>query len=507
MRKFSYLSFALTFLLAGASPPRTFASETRVNAVGGLNLVLDDETADLSPFNLGNPAGLALLPSQSRFDASGALSLDTPASDAAAQVETYGTFSHIGSNFPASNLLSNSASPFTYQGLLLFPAKDRAVQLSGDLLHTTHQTDSGAYDTSADRVRGTGRMAADLDPLVLGTGIDAAQVQKSLTNLYGPGPDGQADSSLLVSTSGLLLDLPLDRSKEPSRLRIGGLFGTQIAPSQQKETITGNSGGTPVDLTVTISVPTYLNFGPDLYLMVPGSFQACLLTRVTHTELDYQLDSGSGLLIPSIAEYHLETDDSLAVFGGIKGKFPLPGSLRQKLTLNMGAYSLVGSARAKQTDPAGAEVQTTDESDVQFGLGAGLENADEFTLGFQAALDTRSGSYAPVSGTGYSLDYLAYTFGLGGEKWLNEHWALRGGLNFEDDYNGGGEDVVKVHYKVPPGTRIVATTLTMGASFKQGAFRWDLAFWMGQPSTYDSPNPNDFTTQAGVQGTLSVLFN
>jgi hypothetical protein len=177
------------------------------------------------------------------------------------------------------------------------------------------------------------------------------------------------------------------------------------------------------------------------------------------------------------------------------------------MTLNMGGYFLVGNVRSQQTDPTGAPVETTTESNVQLGLGAGIENAGDFTLGLQTLLETRSGSYAPTSGSGYSLDYLAYSISLGGEKWVNERWALRGGLSFEDDYNGGGANVVKVHYQVPPGTRIVATILYAGVGFKQGSFRSDLTLWMGQPSVYDSPNPDDFYSQAGVQGTLTLLFN
>lgn len=498
--------FAMVLCLGILLPSALFASQARVAAVGGLDLVMDDETADLSPFLFGNPAGLALLPPQSRFDMAGIFSLDTPAYDASAQSEAYGTFSRVGSDFPSSSLLSYTAPAFTYQGLILFPAKEWAVQLSGDLIHASQQPNGNALDNTTDRLRGTGRVAADLGPLVLGTGIDTTQVQRDFPNPFGPGSNGQGNSTLLISNSGLLLDLPLDHAKEPAHLRIGGLFGTQISNSQEKDDFTANPGGTPVDLTVTLSVPSYTNFGPDLFLEVPGAFQAGLVGRVSHTELDYQLDSSNTLLISSIPNYLLQTDDTLVVLGSAKGKFPLPGTLRQKMTLNMGGYFLIGNAQSKQTDPTGAPVQTTNESDLQLGLGAGVENAGDFTLGLQTLLETRSGSYAPTSGSGYSLDYLAYSISMGGEKWVNERWALRGGLSFEDDYNGGGANVVKVHYQVPPGTRIVATILFAGVGFKQGSFRSDLTLWMGQPSVYDSPNPDDFYTQAGAQGTLTFLF-
>src|SRR5581483_9652554 len=235
--------------------------------------------------------------------------------------------------------------------------------------------------------------------------------------------------------------------------------------------------------------------------------QACLLSRVSHSESDEQLDSSNSGLIPPVPAYLLETDDSFLVFGGMKAKLPLAGTLRQKLTVNTGTYFLIGNVQAKGTDPSGSPTQSTNASNLQIGMGIGLENAGDFTLGLQAAMGSRSGTWTPVSGNGYTLDYFGYSVSMGGEKWLNEKWALRGGLNFEDDMNDGGATVDKVHYQVPPGTRIVATTLTAGLGFKEGSFHADLDLWTGQPSLYNSPNPNDFATQGGIQGTLSFLFN
>jgi hypothetical protein len=506
MRKFP-LFFAMTFLLTGALSSLSHASETRLNSLGGVSLVLDDETASFDPFNFGDPAGLALLPPLSRFDVSGVFSMDTPAFDPAGQTQTYGTLSKIGSNFPNSTLLSNTSSTFTYQGLILFPDKSWAFQASGDLLHATNQPDTLLPATSVDRTRGMARVAVDLDPLVLGTEIDATQTQKVFPNLFSGGPRGTGNGSALFSNSGLLLDLPLDHNKTPARMRIGGVFGTEIPAAQEKDGLTVNSGGTPVDLTVTFAVPTYMSFGPEVFLEVPGSLQASLLGRVGHSESHEQLDSSNSGLIPPIPDYLLETDDSLLVFGGMKTKLPLAGTLRQKLTVNTGTYFLIGNIQTKGTDPTGSPTQSTNASDLQIGMGVGLENAGDFTLGLQAAMDSRSGNWTPVSGTGYTLDYFGYSISMGGEKWLNENWALRGGLNFEDDMNDGGATVDKVHYQVQPGARIVATTLSAGLGFKVGSFRGDLDLWTGQPSLYNSPNPSDFITQGGIQGTLSFLFN
>src|ERR1041385_5073514 len=82
MKTFSRTIVSLLLLVGfGALPTISPASETRVEAAGGLDMVLSDETNDLNLFLDGNPAGLALLNSRSRVDLSGQLSslnLDGP---------------------------------------------------------------------------------------------------------------------------------------------------------------------------------------------------------------------------------------------------------------------------------------------------------------------------------------------------------------------------------------------------------------------------------------------
>src|SRR5581483_2743842 len=122
------------------------ASETRVNSTGGLSLVMTDETASVNPFNFGNPAGLSLLPPQSRFDIAAPWFQETAASDPSGQVQAYGTLSQLGSNFSSDSLLDATNSSFKYQGLILFPTSHWAFQASGDLLHATNQTDPTSID-------------------------------------------------------------------------------------------------------------------------------------------------------------------------------------------------------------------------------------------------------------------------------------------------------------------------------------------------------------------------
>ncbi|HET9870219.1 MAG TPA: hypothetical protein VFR02_06980, partial [bacterium] len=67
MKKAPLLAIFILFLGQSIS----LASDTRVDSMGGLSLVATDEVDDINPFILGNPAGLALLPAQSRLDVAG----------------------------------------------------------------------------------------------------------------------------------------------------------------------------------------------------------------------------------------------------------------------------------------------------------------------------------------------------------------------------------------------------------------------------------------------------
>ncbi len=241
------LLLLLTLALTGLS--KVSASETRVDSTGGLSLVMTDETSAINPFNFGNPAGLSLLPAQSRFDIAAPWFQETPAGAPAEQIQAYGSLSQISNNFPTSDLLNDTNTDFKYQGLIFFPTSQWAFQASGDLLHANNQVDPVTSDEkSVDRARGMARTSYNFGPFSLGTEIDLNQTTKDLPS---NGPDGQGNASVITSTSGLLVNFPLDNNKNSAQLRFGGDFTIEVPPAQEKDHYSLMISGNPLDLDFT----------------------------------------------------------------------------------------------------------------------------------------------------------------------------------------------------------------------------------------------------------------
>lgn len=504
MRKL-LLFFFLWMAGAGLSP--LLASDTRVESVGGLSLVMTDETVDLNPFIVGNPAGLALLPAQNRLDVAGPWFQETPAGNAAFQVQAYGTLSQLGSNFSSSTLLSATNSNFKYQGLILFPTHQWAFQASGDWLHAARQIDTAAgFDNSLDRYRGMGRTAYDFGPFSLGTEVDWNQTNKDLPPFISGNPDGQGLETILTSTSGLIVNFPLDNAPRPSCLRLGGVFTAQLSPAQEKDQYLVNNGGSLVNADSIYKSPNFSDWGPDLYLNLSDVFQVAVIGRFGDSDLTVEQDSPNSLIYPDNPTYKAGSSNHSSVFGIFKTRLPLSGKVKQTLSFNTGGYLLVNNTQSTNYDTTGITLQTSALNDLRAGVGFGLESSKDFTVGLQASLDSQSGGTTPISGPFQPNGLFSYSVSAGGERWLNPHWAFRMGMVFEDDYNGGSSAVLKPFYVVGPGLRVVSTTLTAGLGYSDPNWKSDFMLWTGQPSLYDSPNPSDFATQVGVELALSLLF-
>ena len=174
--------------------------------------------------------------------------------------------------------------------------------------------------------------------------------------------------------------------------------------------------------------------------------------------------------------------------------------------MDQGAYLLINSKQVDYFDPAGTTAFATNNSDIQGAIGTGLDKDKDFGVGLQATLETQSGSSDPAGGTSLPVNFFGYQVSLGGEKWFSKVFAFRTGIVFESDRNQGAQAVQRPFYFVPSGTQITCTTLTVGAGYADSGLQTDLRLWYGQPSIYDSPNPNDFATTMGAQLSLSILF-
>lgn len=144
-----------------------WASEARVNAAGGLSLVMEDEVDDINPFVLGDPAGLALLPPKDRFDLSGEYFYETESEDQF-QRHYAGTVGDLASD------------TVNYKGLILFPTDRWGVQLNSDYLYTEGQAASTFNSLGNNRVRGLFRTAYRFGPLALGAELTPSQTTSPL---------------------------------------------------------------------------------------------------------------------------------------------------------------------------------------------------------------------------------------------------------------------------------------------------------------------------------------
>lgn len=504
MRKLP-LFFFLWMALSGLSLLR--ASDTRVESVGGLSLVMSDETVDINPFILGNPAGLALLPAQNRLDAAGPWFQETPAGNASGQIQAYGALPKLGSNFPSSTLLNSTDSAFTYQGLILFPTRQWAFQAGGDWLSASKQIDLvTGFDNSLDRYRGMARTAYDFGPFVLGTEVDLFQTNKDLPASYPGGPNGKGSVTGLHSTSGLLVDIPLENTAHPSQLRFGGVVTAELSPAQERDQFKTDISGNLVDVDFIAKSQDFLSAGPELYLNVPDRFQAAVIGRFGNAGSTAEIDSSNISVFSGTSAYKADSSNTATVLGLFKARLPLAGKANQILSFNTGGFLLVNNTQSTDYNSAGNTTQTSNSGDLQAGLGWGLESSKDFTVGLQASLDSQSGGNSPTAGPFQPNGFFSYTVSAGGERWLDPHWAFRMGMVFEDDYNGGSLVVLKSFYAVGPGQRVVSTTLTAGLGYGDPNWKSDFMLWTGQPSLYDSPNPSDFATQVGAELALSLLF-
>jgi hypothetical protein len=482
--------FTLTAALVLLASP-IFASESRVDSVGGLNLVLSDETQAINPFNFGNPAGLILLTPQNRFDVAGQWFKQSIAISGRTNY-LYGTLGEFDSKISK------------YHGLMLFPDKLWAVQLDGDLFHY----EDPLQQVDIDQSRELFRAAYNFGPFVLGGQIRPTQSGvklKSPTFQGGQLISGKADITTWEVTGGLLACFPGDPGPKQERFMIGGTYSRNVIPP--KEVVNINfipSGGPPnVLLTQTVTGDSIQTIGPEIYFESPGgTFQAAAIGRLVTSSGTFQQDSPDVTYV--IPSYKLQEGSETAGVAGFKAAHPLG----KALALKSGAAFVFDSKAKKTFDPAGAVLQDNTSFGWQAQVGFGVEKLEDFTFGLQAHLNVVNGTNKDGTGvTTGTIDYLGYKIALGGERWLSKKWAFRLGFIFQNDRAMGDQDYQTFYYPIPHHQRVINTLITSGLGFKDSFFRSDLYLWYGQPTLYDNPSPEAYGTQLGAQLAASILFN
>ena len=468
------------------------ASETRVDSAGGLSLVLSDESNELKPFIFGNPAGLSFLESPNRFDLAGFwLSQSSAASNLTNSF--YGT---------VTDPLSTSLD---YHGLILEPSKDWTIQLDGDLLHTETQPDFGALDQSRDRSRELFRTSIKIGALALGGQVQATQASLALKPGYFGAvqlDSGQGTGSGLLGTGGLLLSFPANPLAQQSRVIAGGIYSRALIPGRSKtDMVLEEAGPITVNLSQSLQEGDSQSFGPEIYFESPNSLQAVLLGRISNGDISLQQESSNDPLFNQPSHKYQSTS-STAVLGALKTNSPL----QRLMSLKSGASFLFQTTTTSLFDPSQNPAAVSDSQTWQFQMGTGLEGLEKYTVGLQARLQGVSGGFTPAGASAEPVNFFSYQLSLGGEQWISNQWAFRAGIIYENDINAGASSYPSGIFTVPSGQRVVSTAITAGAGYKNSSFKADLGFFFDQPYVYDSPNPDDFMTQIGIQLSLSLLL-
>ncbi len=464
----------------------TWASETRVDSTGGLTSILTDETTDLSFLMDGNPAGLLLLETHDRLDEAFQWGQQTGP----------GPYQQILSTIPRLT----GGNDLHYSGVMAFPSPGWAVQAGGDFLSQTGQP-TGANDTyTLSQYRGLLRGAANLGPLVLGLEIRNMESD----NTYDPGlySDKTLPYTLLNGSSalnqtyiraGLATTFPENREAKDPFWQAGGIFETQVAGGGNVFNATLNyPAGTPFNLKENTSFTDYYYFGPELRYEIPHQAIFRFSYFLIYDDTDFgRTVSATSADYANLTAYHSTQFQSMSATGSFRLAFPLEG--RENLKIGGGI-----SAYFNNTDDLSTveNVYTNiNRQQVTATLGVGLETIHEFTLGVQFMSQTYTRDNTSIasasSASTVQSDYNYYQFILGGEKWLDDHFAFRLGLSGEED------DYLQVS-----NLNELVVLLNTGVGWEYASWALDLRIWVGEETDLED-SLNQFTLGGGeIAGTL-----
>jgi hypothetical protein len=481
-------------LLLALGAPAAWASDTRVNAAGGLGLVMDDEAYEVNPFVAGNPAGLACLAPQTRLDAAVQWFGENESADNF-QRNYYGTLGLLGND------------TVNYNGFICFPTGRWALQADADYLYTEGADNLGLQTQGINRSRELLRTAYDFGPVALGAEVAPAQTSIPLPGqaaFNGQIQSGQDESSSWSVRTGLLARFPSDPGPQEDRLEVGGVYDLQ--PQAPRQTVSlsfvpqGSLAPSPVTLTFTNT--TYQVFGPEAYYGSPGRLQAAVVTRFTNYAASEQTDSSNPSL--AVPAFQAAKGSNALLTGIVKGSYPLPEGLR----LKSGALFSYYSSQENTFDQGGNPVSVQNGQAWQAEAGAGVEKPGDFTWGAQALFLDVTGTTLDPSGDNLgNTDYQSLTVSVGGEKWLSPQWAFRMGLQYQNQNTGGTQPYTTFYLPgIAPGVQLETGTLIAGAGFKDKDFYGDLALSYGQP-VRDNSATNAFANQENVQLAAGIRFN
>ena len=487
------LLWAISILLLSQNP--SHASDARVDSMGGLTLVATDEADDVNPFTLGNPAGLALLAPQSRFDVG------------AQWVKEY--FPPSQDEFHVYGLMNDLDSDnVKYHGLIAFLSKDWAIQADGDTRHTEGEDNLSSNQATNDRTRGTFKTAYNFGPFTLGGQIQPSQsniVFKDYLLTAAPNSEvlgGTGTANTLVSTGGLLLNLLGSNNPKQDHLRIGGVVSIPLSPSQEIDNLPVSNTLTTNTLTLTekTTEQNALTWGPEIYFDSPGSFELGLIGRFSTFDIYFEQDSTNTGSIANVPNFKDQTGTVAAGIAILKITTPVTDGMN----LKTGGFFSVENANTSGFLPSGNANGGVSVTGWSGQLGVGFEHPQDYTIGVQASLSGVTGSEGNSSAVTTTNNFLDYKISVGGEHWLSKTWALRVGVVYEDANNKGTAEQNQLLFPVDPGEEIITTAIVAGLGYDDSKLKFDLNLSTAQPTLVN--DPSGYGNIYGAQCAAALIF-
>ncbi len=455
-----FLSMACGF----AAPSRGGASETRVDAMGGLTTIVTDETADLNLFLDGNPAALVLLPPQNRLDLSGQWA-DSPFPPPALNG---GRQEQILSTFPRTK-----NKDIGYQGWLGFLSPQWAVQATGGLDNPRDQPAFSQLDqyNQADAF-GLFRTAVNWGALAFGVETSDQQIDQTFAPgafnndvnvLSGTTNENQWTLKTGIVAHGVEGDSPLS-----PHWQLGGFFETDLAPDTQTQTLSvfyPSQSPFPLQRLYHLSQASGT---AEVYYEIPQSLQLRFSASSSGLQTRFaQTVPSSSPDFQTQPDYLLSNDEGATFTGAAKIRIHL-----SDVDLKIGAAATCGFLTEKLFQPGGAPLETDQYQQIQTAVGVGLEAPEDYLVGLQfRSQNNLGGSFNPQdSGADGQADpnLDSYQIALGGEKWIAPEWAIRIGILNEIDEERFGARLQTLTSSVVGGVGLREDNLLLDAKLLLG---------------------------------------
>jgi hypothetical protein len=464
-----------------------------VDSTGGLTTILTDETDDLNLFLDGNPAGLVLLNTRDRVDASGQwFYQDQEGPWGSNKQQTFTTI-------PRS-----TDTAIKYEGLMAFPDPHWAFQVLGDFL-STQGVPAAAYSSdtyTSSQYRAMVRGAYAFSFGAVGFEILDIQSDKSYDpGLYWPASvypyvglaSGNNGQNQFLLKTGFLTTFPGVADSQAPRWQAGGYVVTQLGSSLQNQTLNLFYLNTsPFAVNQVTTTTGYFGWGAELLYELPSEVKIRFSASLVNSDSDFeQTVPFTSILFGNLTKYHASQFGSMDVGGAFKLSLPFSGEERLKLGGSVDGYFY----NMDLLRLAGTVYDNSNRQQIATRFGIGIESLKEYTMGVQWRSMTyvKNDNSINPAGTTSSIvdsDYDLYQVAFGGERWLSPTLAFRMGLVLEDDvYSSLSSDTL-------------TTSINLGAGLEQAFGRVDFRFQLGQTADQNNSSNTIGLIEAQLSGTI-----